>query len=78
MRLTFLTTSNTDNLAVSAQGFRRGANRVRKVRISSLPLRLFYLINPFLFRRTCGTFLHEVTPDSNYSIFFSLYKGGKT
>ncbi|KAJ6618116.1 synaptobrevin-domain-containing protein [Mycena sp. CBHHK59/15] len=28
----------TDNLAVSAQGFRRGANRVRKVRCLSHPL----------------------------------------
>jgi hypothetical protein len=26
---------STDNLAVSAQGFRRGANRVRKVSLSS-------------------------------------------
>ncbi len=31
----FLTIASLDNLAVSAQGFRRGANRVRKVNLQS-------------------------------------------
>ncbi|KAG6329170.1 hypothetical protein ID866_9920 [Astraeus odoratus] len=42
----------TDNLAVSAQGFRRGANRVRKVSLQPSRGRLRLLIRPFY--RTCG------------------------
>lgn len=45
-----------DNLAVSAQGFRRGANRVRKVRLHSLYARLTSTHRATPLCRTCGMF----------------------
>ena len=43
----------TDNLAVSAQGFRRGANRVRKVCTTKYCLKCAYT-DILLLLRTCG------------------------
>lgn len=65
-----------DNLAISAQGFRRGADRVRKV-CPPLQILLFYLIltcSP----RTCGKHWVQMLIDvpSLFSLFLSA-PGGK-
>lgn len=70
-----LNIDSLDNLAVSAQGFRRGANRVRKVRFLYLTFKHLCLIIP-TFHRICGTFffamsLFPMTHDM-------LVLGGKT
>jgi hypothetical protein len=56
----FSNSSLADNLAVSAQGFRRGANRVRKVRSLSFSFnhsRRLIISAPY---RICGTFFAEL------------------
>lgn len=62
----------SDNLAVSAQGFRRNANRVRKVRLRFLFRMVLELI---ISHRTCGKFLMCVSCNrdmSKYVLFLNL------
>lgn len=49
-----LTLGFSDNLAVSAQGFRRGANRVRKVHATLSPFLSRPLTFPCFRHRICG------------------------
>jgi hypothetical protein len=58
-----------DNLAVSAQGFRRNANRVRKVRLHFLFRTVFELNISY---RTCGKFLMCVSHNKNTSKYLLL------
>jgi hypothetical protein len=62
----------SDNLAVSAQGFRRNANRVRKVRLRFLFLTVLELN---ISHRTCGKFSTCVSRNrdmSKYLPFLNL------